>query len=405
MRAVIEPCGRVSGLHLTTCPELTTAGGFSAVSGLPDGVARRQAKRLAYRLKKEDIESHIPLEEWAGAANPGTVAAVVFRQAPVPTLFVGLGERGKPAESVADDAADEAIRYRDAKAPVDPHSADQLLLPLVFSPDASEYRTSEITRHLTTNIDTIRRFVDREIGLDGREGEPGTGADCRRGGGPRGIIGTCPRPSPNRRSCRSRRSSRVPRPRGRGSGSPSGSRAARSAARGAATRSSCRSRAVRRGPLPHSPSRWPPPASKGSPCSAASRSPTRPGRRELAGEARRLGLSVMAFTGYTLEHLRESPDAAVADLLARTDILVDGPYLRDQLDTERRWVGSRNQRIHFLTDRYRFDDSWRRRNTLEIRMSGGEITVNGFPARDAVGLWKGWGRRPKPVAPAGGETR
>ena len=66
---------------------------------------------------------------------------MIFRQAPVPPLFFGLGERGKPAEAVADDAADEAIRFRDSGCPVDPHSADQLLLPLAFSPDASEYRT------------------------------------------------------------------------------------------------------------------------------------------------------------------------------------------------------------------------------------------------------------------------
>jgi RNA 3'-terminal phosphate cyclase (ATP) len=66
------------------------------------------------------------------------------------------------------------IRFRDAKCPVDPHSADQLLLPLVFSPDASEYRTSEVTRHLTTNIATVRKFVDRVIEVEGEEGEPGT---------------------------------------------------------------------------------------------------------------------------------------------------------------------------------------------------------------------------------------
>lgn len=174
VRATIEPCSRVKGLTLTTRPELTTAGGFSAVAGLPEGVARRQAKRLASRLKGEGLEPHIPLEEWDGALNPGTVAAVVFRQTPVPTLFYGLGERGKPAESVADDAADEAIRFRDGNAPVDPHSADQLLLPLIFSPDASEYRTTEVTRHLTTNIATLGKFVDRGVTLEGDEGRPGT---------------------------------------------------------------------------------------------------------------------------------------------------------------------------------------------------------------------------------------
>ncbi len=172
IRAVIHPCLRVSGLSLLTCPELTTAGGFSAIADLPESVGRRQARRLSVRLKSEGVESHIPVEQWQ-AASPGSVAAVIFRQAPVPPLFFGLGERGKPAESVADDAADEAVAFRDAKAPVDPHSADQLLLPLAFSDDASEYRTSEITRHTTTNVDTVRKFVDRTIQIDYAEGKSG----------------------------------------------------------------------------------------------------------------------------------------------------------------------------------------------------------------------------------------
>jgi anaerobic ribonucleoside-triphosphate reductase activating protein len=106
----------------------------------------------------------------------------------------------------------------------------------------------------------------------------------------------------------------------------------------------------------------------------------------FAQAACNLGLSIMVFTGYTLEELRTKPDAA--ELLAHTDILVDGPYIREQPDTTRRWIGSTNQRIHFLTDRYRLDDQWRQRNTLEIRVAGNEIQVNGFPARQAVGLWK-----------------
>ena len=115
----------------------------------------------------------------------------------------------------------------------------------------------------------------------------------------------------------------------------------------------------------------------------------------LARTARELGLSVMIFSGYTLEQLR---DENQIQLLALTDILVDGPYVREQPDAQRRWVGSTNQRIHFLTDRYRFDEQWRERNTLEIRVRGGEITVNGFPARDAVSLWKGWKRKVEPEA-------
>jgi anaerobic ribonucleoside-triphosphate reductase activating protein len=115
---------------------------------------------------------------------------------------------------------------------------------------------------------------------------------------------------------------------------------------------------------------------------------------ELADAARQRGLTVMVFSGYTLEQLRGRPEPDVADLLARTDILVDGPYVREHPDTTRRWIGSTNQRIHFLTDRYRADDPcWRQKNTLEIRVERGSVSLNGFPGADAVELWKGWKRR------------
>lgn len=118
------------------------------------------------------------------------------------------------------------------------------------------------------------------------------------------------------------------------------------------------------------------------------------GAAPLARTVRGLGLSVMVFSGYTLAEIRSSPDPHVAELLAHTDLLVDGPYLRDQPEPHRRWIGSVNQQIHFLTDRYHPDDScWQRPNTLELRLRDGELTVNGFPARQAVGLWKRLGPR------------
>ena len=113
------------------------------------------------------------------------------------------------------------------------------------------------------------------------------------------------------------------------------------------------------------------------------------GAAALARAAHALSLNVMVFTGHLLEDARRMTAAAVADLLAETDILVDGPYLRERPETRRCWVGSTNQRVHFLSGRCRQDDPrWLLPNTLEIRLRGPELTVNGFPARSAVGLWK-----------------
>ncbi len=146
--------------------------GISAVAGLPPDIARRQARRAAHRLKDEGYPADIREERWPG--GPGTMLAVVVETAPVPVLFFGLGARGKPAERVADEAVDQVIAYLDSgDALVDAHSGDQLLLPLALAEGSSEYRVAQVTRHLTTNIAVIRRFLERDIVCDDEEGEPG----------------------------------------------------------------------------------------------------------------------------------------------------------------------------------------------------------------------------------------
>jgi anaerobic ribonucleoside-triphosphate reductase activating protein len=101
------------------------------------------------------------------------------------------------------------------------------------------------------------------------------------------------------------------------------------------------------------------------------------------------GLTTMVFTGFTIEELNKTSEASTAALLRETDILVDGPYLRDLPEPRRRWIGSANQRVHFLSDRCNAaDPRWLLPNTLELRLSNRELTVNGFPAQGAVGLWK-----------------
>jgi anaerobic ribonucleoside-triphosphate reductase activating protein len=74
------------------------------------------------------------------------------------------------------------------------------------------------------------------------------------------------------------------------------------------------------------------------------------GLAQVAESARALGLSVMVFTGFTLNECRSLPGGE--RLLAVTDVLVDGPYEKDRPETHRNWVGSQNQRFHYLTARY-----------------------------------------------------
>ena len=116
------------------------------------------------------------------------------------------------------------------------------------------------------------------------------------------------------------------------------------------------------------------------------------GLATLAERVRAEGLSVVVFSGFLLSHLRDERHPDFADrqaLLAQTDLLIDGPFMEKLRDTSRRWIGSSNQQIHFLTDRYRHlsDDRWEKEsNTLEIRLVDGKITINGYPHADVTQL-------------------
>ena len=68
---------------------------------------------------------------------------------------------------------------------------------------------------------------------------------------------------------------------------------------------------------------------------------------ELAKKCCNRGLSVMTYTGYLYEDLIAG-NTAWQELLRQTDILVDGPYLREQATLDIPFRGSANQRIFEL---------------------------------------------------------
>ena len=96
------------------------------------------------------------------------------------------------------------------------------------------------------------------------------------------------------------------------------------------------------------------------------------------------GLSVLVFTGYTLEELRRLRLPFWNELLKSTDILVDGPFIDCLNDATRTWVGSNNQRVYYLSKFYQpgLEFSNKYVNSLEIRIAkgrGSTLQINGSP--------------------------
>jgi anaerobic ribonucleoside-triphosphate reductase activating protein len=111
---------------------------------------------------------------------------------------------------------------------------------------------------------------------------------------------------------------------------------------------------------------------------------------EVSHTAHDAGLSVMTFTGYTLDELRawsaNRPDIAM--LLAETDLLADGPYLADRPERLRPWVGSTNQGLHALTPLYKGLLEELPPDRLEVRVrDDGIVAVNGWADPDTLDMF------------------
>ncbi|MEK6869003.1 MAG: RNA 3'-terminal phosphate cyclase, partial [Nanoarchaeota archaeon] len=75
-----------------------------------------------------------------------------------------LGERGKKAEIVGEEAAKKLSAEIESKAPVDQHLADQLLQFLALA--GGKIKASKITAHAKTNIYTIEKFLGKTFSID-----------------------------------------------------------------------------------------------------------------------------------------------------------------------------------------------------------------------------------------------
>lgn len=99
----------------------------------------------------------------------------------------------------------------------------------------------------------------------------------------------------------------------------------------------------------------------------------------LSKKIKNSGLSVVCFTGYTLEELKSKNNEDINNFLDNIDLLIDGGFEKENYDLSRPWVGSSNQRFIFLTDRYNQEEINLYKNKIEVRISqDGKTEINGM---------------------------
>jgi len=138
---------------------------------LPDHVAQRQKKLLIQsKLNFQNIE-HIEVTDSDGPGNCimiRLVASSSLRDGDGGTriiVFTAFGQKGKPSEKVVAEVASLTEDFIQSSAAVDRFSADQLLIYMAISKSGS-FTTNNLTTHLTTNIETIKKFLPVDFTIE-----------------------------------------------------------------------------------------------------------------------------------------------------------------------------------------------------------------------------------------------
>ena len=157
MEAIINPVAKLTPLALGVRGELKTQRAVAKVVNLPFHIARRELDLVGRTMNWTGEQ--LQVEQTKDAASPGNVVTIEIGDDQVTELFTSFGRLGVLAEAVASEAVDEANEFLASDAPVGPHLADQLMIPLALAGGGS-FAAQKLTDHATTNIAVIERFLE-----------------------------------------------------------------------------------------------------------------------------------------------------------------------------------------------------------------------------------------------------
>ncbi|MDH5203226.1 MAG: RNA 3'-terminal phosphate cyclase [Nitrospirota bacterium] len=176
VRAEIIPVKEVKPLKNIERGIVKQLKGLSGVGNLPLSIAERQKHGLMEKIKSEMKDIPYPVEiELLNVSTPGQGTFIFLESESEHSVagFTSLGERGKRAETVGEEAAKEFLDYYNSGAAFDQHLSDQIVLYLSMCNKESEFTTSCITHHLLTNLWAISLFREFHYSAEGEIGKPG----------------------------------------------------------------------------------------------------------------------------------------------------------------------------------------------------------------------------------------
>jgi len=168
----IQPVKEIKNLNLLERGEIEKLSGISAVANLPLSIAERQRNSTVKLLQQKSLKAEIEIVP-AFSFGQGTFFFLKAEFENCVAGFSSLGEIGKRAEKVGEEAVLQLLEYLSTDSCLEHHLADQLIPFLALAKAGSAFSVSKITRHLLTNIWVVKQFMDIEIKVEGEEGKAG----------------------------------------------------------------------------------------------------------------------------------------------------------------------------------------------------------------------------------------
>jgi RNA 3'-terminal phosphate cyclase (ATP) len=135
----------------------------ASVANLPVNIANRELKVI--REKLEWDKEQLNAVEVENSQGPGNILTVEVESDNITEVFTGFGEKGISAEKVAKRAVKSVQEYLAFDVPVGRYLADQLLIPMALA-GGGKFRTLSPTKHTTTNVEIIKKFLDVKITIN-----------------------------------------------------------------------------------------------------------------------------------------------------------------------------------------------------------------------------------------------
>jgi len=164
---VIQPIINSKPLDYINRGKLVSISGISSVANLDDNIASRQKIRALKMLYDSELgidNSKIKIKLTRIISQ--SKGSVLFLDALYENGrggFSSLGEKGKRAEKVSEEAVNSMLKFHNKGGAVDKFMADQLLLPLSLIDGKSLFSTDQLSNHFYTNREIILKFLPVKI--------------------------------------------------------------------------------------------------------------------------------------------------------------------------------------------------------------------------------------------------